>query len=143
MGHSKTIGIGSAVLFTALWAFPLGRAISFFRDAKSYFQETSSLDAATDLWYSKCLLESYVLSLSCVLALCLFVFSRPRPVFLLPFFLVAFSVIDLIAIHPEEPILLGILMPPWLPAYISVASFAVGALFHFGGIFLERLTNGH
>lgn len=137
MKHSKAIGIGSAVLSAAFWAIPLERAISYFRWARAYYAETCSIDATNDVCFSSSLLASYAVSLICALALCWFLLRRPRLVFLLPFSLVAFAVIELIGLHPEAPIILFPTMPPWTPAYICLTGFALGAFFHYGPHFMR------
>src|SRR5947208_13124743 len=63
MKHSKAIGFAAAVLFAALWAIPLARAVAFFRWAQGYFSETSSINASNDLHFSFCLLDCYLVSL--------------------------------------------------------------------------------
>src|SRR6185503_8210627 len=91
MKHSKAIGFAAACLFAAIWAFPLARAISFFRWAQDYFSETSSINASNDLHFSFWLLACYPVSL-----LAAFVFAwlhsrRPRFWLLLPGALLAFA----------------------------------------------------
>ena len=69
MKAKKAIGLAAAFLFAALWAFPLARAISFFRWAQDYFSQTSSLNASNDLRFSTSLLASYSVSLLAAFAL--------------------------------------------------------------------------
>jgi hypothetical protein len=130
MTHSKAIGIGSAVLFATLWAIPLERAISYFLWAQTYYAETASLDAADDVRFSSSLLASYFVSLLAALGLSWFAFRCSRLVFLLPFSLVAVAVITVIELHLEAPIVLFPTMHPWKPAYVTLASFVIGLLFH-------------
>jgi hypothetical protein len=129
--RSKAIGFGFAVLIAALWSIPLERAISYFSWAREYFAESSSMDALNDVCFSRSLLVSYVISSVCSLALCLFFFRRGCLLFLLPFALVSFTVIELIGLQPEEPITLVQFISPWLPAYLSLTAFAFGALIYY------------
>ncbi|MDB6023988.1 MAG: hypothetical protein JWM68_211 [Verrucomicrobiales bacterium] len=132
MKASKIFGIATAILFTALWALPLARAISLFREAEEYLAETNSMNASNDVWYSSHLLVSYTVSLCAGFALAWFIFWRPRLVFVLSFGVLLYVVIEIIRFKPEEPIVLIPTMHPWRPARISLAAVAVAALFHYG-----------
>jgi len=129
---SKAIGIGVAILFIALWARPLVRAVSFFRWAQQYFAETGSINASNDLRFSTILLLSYSISLLSALIFAWFLFRRPRFAFLLPFSLLIFAVSEVIRSQPESPIILFPTFGPWRPVLLSIVAVGLGAFFHHG-----------
>src|SRR4051812_33199055 len=63
MKHPKAIAFTATTMFAALWACPLARAISFFRQSQDYFRETSSINASNDIHFSSWLLACYAISL--------------------------------------------------------------------------------
>ncbi len=130
MNWTKAIGIGSAILFAALWAFLIARAVSLFRWAQAYSGGAGSINASNDVSFSGALLASYAVSLLAALALAWFLFRRPRLVFLLPFGLLVFAVIEVLRLQPESPIVLFPTIRPWRPAVISLAAASFAALFH-------------
>ena len=129
MKHSKAIGFAAASLFAGLWAFPLARAISFFRWAQDYFSETGSLNASNDLRFSVSLLASYFVSLLAAFAFAWLLSRRPRLVFVLPGGLIAFAAVEVLWLRPESPIQLFPTIAPWRPALISIAAVAIPALY--------------
>lgn len=131
MKAKKAIGLATAILFAALWAFPLARAISFFREAQEASNESSSYNAFIDLHFSTLLLASYSISLLAALFLSWLIFYRPGIAFLLPVGLLMFAVGEVLWIRPEMPIHLFPTIAPWRPAFISTATAAIAALFVF------------
>jgi len=129
MKHSKVIGFAAAVLFAALWAFPLARAVSFFRWAQEYFSETSSINASNDLHFSSWLLGCYLVSLLAAFAFAWLLSRRPRLWLLLPAAFLAFAAGEVLWLRPEVPIHLFPTMTPWRPVFISVVAVAIAALF--------------
>ena len=129
MKHSKVIGFVAAALFAALWAFPLARAISFFRWAHDYFSETSSINASNDLHFSSWLLGCSLVSLLAALAFAWLLSQRPRLWLLLPAALLAFAAGEVPWLRPEVPIHLLPTMTPWRPVFISIVAVAIAALF--------------
>ena len=137
MNYSKAIGFGAAILFVALWSWPLVRAISLFQDSQAYFAETGSLNASNDVAFSTALLASYAVSLLAALILACFLSRRPHLLFLLPVVAIVFAVVEVLRLRPESPIVLFPAIQPWRPALISIAALAVAALF----IYAPRLNN--
>ena len=43
-----------------LWVAPIVRSVNFMREASAYFGETSSVDAAGDLFYARMIFASYL-----------------------------------------------------------------------------------
>jgi hypothetical protein len=138
MKHSNAIGFTAAVLFTALWALPLARAVAFFRWAQDYFGETGSLNASNDLHFSIWLLGCYLISLVAALAFAWLLSRRPRLWLLFPAALLAFAAGEVLWLRPEEPIHLFPTMNPWRPVFYSMIAVGVAALL----VFLSR-TDRH
>ena len=136
MKAKKAIGLAAAFLFAALWAFPLARAISFFRWAQDYFSQTSSLNASNDLRFSTSLLASYSVSLLAAFALAWLLSRRPHFAFVLPVSLLAFAAVEVLRLRPESPIHLFPTIAPWRPAFISITAVAIAAFF----IYAPRLN---
>ncbi|MBN8248542.1 MAG: hypothetical protein J0L84_14020 [Verrucomicrobia bacterium] len=134
----KTIGLGAAILFAALWALPLARAFSLFRESRAYFAETGSINASNDVALSTALLCSYVISLLAALALAWLFSRRLHLLGLLPVVALVFAVVEVLSRRPESPVILVPAIMPWRPALISVAAVALAALF----IHTARFTNG-
>ena len=129
MKHSKAIGVAAAVLFAALWVFPVARAVSFFRWAQDYFHETSSINASNDLHFSSWLLGCYLVSLLAAFAFAWLLTRRPRFWLLLPGALLAYAAGEVLWLRPETPIHLFPTMTPWRPVFISVVAVAIAAVF--------------
>ena len=129
MKPSKAIGFGAAILFVALWALPLARAFSLFRESHAYFAETGSINASNDVAFGTALLTSYAVSLLAALALAWFLSRRPHLLFLLPVVALVFAAVEVLRLRPESPIVLIPTIAPWRPAFISIAAAAVAALF--------------
>ena len=136
MKAKKTIGLVTATVFAALWAFPLARAISFFRWAQDYSSESSSLNASNDLRFSTALLVSYSVSLLAALAFAWLLSRRLSIAFVLPIGFLAFAAVEVLRLRPESPIHLFPTIAPWRPAFISVAAVAITAIF----IYAPRLN---
>ena len=136
MKAKKAIGLVAATLFAALWAFPLARAISFFRWAQGYFSESSSVNASNDLRFSTALLVSYSISLLAAFAFAWLISGRPRIAFIVPIGLLTFAAVEVLRLRPESPIHLFPTIVPWRPAFISVAAVAITAIF----IYAPRLN---
>lgn len=130
MKARKAIGLAAAFLFATLWAFPLARAISFFRWAQDYFSETSSLNASNDLRFSTSLLASYSVSLLAAFAVVWLLSRRRRIAFVLPVGLLVFAAAEVLWLRPESPIHLFPTIAPWRPAFISITAVAIAAFFH-------------
>jgi hypothetical protein len=131
MTHSKAIGFAVATLFAALWAFPLARAISFFRWAQAYFADGQSINASNDLRFSTTLLASYSISLLAALGLAWLISRRPGLAFLLPVGFLIFAAVEVLWIRPESPIHLFPTIRPWRPAFISISAVAIAAVFTY------------
>lgn len=134
MNHSKVIGYSTALLFAALWAFPVARAASFFHGAQDYFRETSSINASNDLRFSSTLLGCYLVSLLAALAFAWLITRHPRFWLLLPGGLLAYAVGEVLWLRPETPIHLFPTMSPWRPVWIS----AVGVVIAVALAYLPR-----
>jgi hypothetical protein len=118
----KVIGIAAVVVFAALWAIPLARAVSFFQSARDYFNETNSLDASNDLRFGASLLASYSLSIVAALVLGWLLSRRLHIAFVLPVVLLAFASVEVLWLRPESAIHLFPIIAPWRPAWISLAA---------------------
>jgi hypothetical protein len=129
MKPSKAIGFGVAILFVALWAFPLARAFFLFQESQAYFAETGSINASNDLAFSRELLSSYEVSLLAAIAFAWVLSRRPHLLFLLPGVALVFAVVEVLRLRPESPIALIPTIKPWRPALISIVAATIGALF--------------
>src|SRR5688500_8281445 len=118
MKHPKAVGFATAVLFAALWASPLARAISFFRWAQDYLGETSSINASNDLTFSSSLVICYTVSLTAAFAFAWLLVRRPRFWLLLPGALLAYAACEVLWLRPEVPIHLFPTITPWRPVLI-------------------------
>jgi hypothetical protein len=128
MNTSKAVGIGFGVLFVALWSLPLTRAAEFHQQSLEYLAEAQSLNASNDVSYSIWLLSSYGVSLLSALVVA-WLFSRhPRPIFLIPVAVILYTVIKVIWVQPEEPIVHYIEMAPWTPALFSASAALVSVI---------------
>ena len=131
MKRSKAIGLATAVLFAALWALPLVRAVSFFRWAQDYFRETGSINASNDLEFSSELLGSYLVSLLAALAFAWILSRCPRFRLFLPGVLLVFAVVLVLLFRPESPIVLFSIFPPRLPAILSIVALSMAVLLSY------------
>ena len=104
MKHSQVLGLAAAILYAALWAFPLARAVSFFLWARDYFHEAMSINARNDLRYSTWLLACYAASLLGAFAFAWLLARHPRISLLLPAALLAFAAGEVLWLRPEVPI---------------------------------------
>jgi len=138
MTHSKTIGFAAAVLFAALCAFPMARAVYFYHWAQDYFRETSSINASNNLYFNSWLLACYLVSLLAAFAFAWLLTRRPRFWLLLPEALLAYAAGEVLWLRPEAPIHLFSTMTPWRPVCISVVALAIAAVF----IYFQR-TDRH
>jgi hypothetical protein len=125
MTRANAIGLSTAVLFVALWAFPLARAVSFFGWAQDYLRADHTLNASNDFSYSLWLLVCYGISLFAALVFAWLLSRKPRLLLLIPGAALAVGVGEVFCLRPEEPIHLFPAINPLRPALFSVMALAV------------------
>ena len=128
----KTIGISVAAVCAGVWIVPLYRAWSLFEQSRAYMAETGSINAATDLMFSRDLLVSYLTAILVGILLPFLYIRRPRLPVLLPTIAIIYSAIHVLLLRPESPIVFFPTMRPWFPGQIGIVAGLIGIYFYIG-----------
>jgi hypothetical protein len=131
MNRSSRFAYLVGSLAVLLWFWPLARAVSFYQESRGNLKETGSIAAVRDVDFSLDLLHSYTYSVGAALAVVWCLARRPRPAFVLPTLAVLYAGVEVLVLHPEEPIVVLPAMHPYRPAFISLLALLVALAIRF------------
>jgi len=126
MARATTIRFALLAVVVAAWAVPLVRAFRLLNYAYGVADDSSSINAANDVWFAESLVLSYSFSLAVAAPLAwVFPSTRTWP----PALPLAASLLiagDVIRLQPESVIVLFPTMDPFRPARFSLVVALVG-----------------
>lgn len=129
MKKQTRIAVGVATLSAAFWILPLYRVVSYLLSLPT-FTSGLSIDEANDIIYGRSLLFSYAVCVLCPMLLGFLYGRRPRIMVLAPCLLMIAMAMRVIALRPEEVIVLFPSINPFQPAQIGLLAGLIGIVFY-------------